>query len=376
VASAGFAGTYVDDGTADILTILDQGSGSEYQVSLTNGMTLADIVEALNTELQTGKSHEVQGSGTLYGDAAGTAATDATLLQDLYDAGGSSLGVADGDVVTISGTRANGTSFLTEFHVTDLATQTLGDLRSAVADALGDGEVVSWDGGALHVVALESGASSLDFSISSDNAGGGTLDFGTLEVVTEGRGLARITASDVGGELMIQHQDYGSVDGFEIAFTPGGSDGTGSLGLAAGVYAGLDVQGTIGGLAATGTGQLLTGADDTDIEGLMIRYEGADTGIVGDMLFSRGVASTVETVADLLLGSGEGSIDGIVDNIDPLVDRLNERIENLESRLELRREHLIAKFARLEEALAIAQSQSEWLSAQFANLPDYSNKDS
>jgi flagellar capping protein FliD len=30
------------------------------------------------------------------------------------------------------------------------------------------------------------------------------------------------------------------------------------------------------------------------------------------------------------------------------------------------------RFARLEEALAILQSQSEWLTSQFANLPKYS----
>ena len=65
-------------------------------------------------------------------------------------------------------------------------------------------------------------------------------------------------------------------------------------------------------VTATGNGQILTGAEDSSVEGLMIRYEGADTGIVGEMLFSRGVASAVESAADRILGSGEGSIDGII----------------------------------------------------------------
>ena len=118
-----------------------------------------------------------------------------------------------------------------------------------------------------------------------------------MDVVTAGRGAASITASDSGGQLLIQHDEYGSVSGFDVSFTAGGADGSASLGLAAGSYAGLDVEGTIGGFAATGAGQLLTGGDDTSVEGLMIRYEGADTGTVGDMLFSRGVASAVENVA-------------------------------------------------------------------------------
>jgi flagellar hook-associated protein 2 len=375
VASAGFGGTYVDDGTADVLTITDLSSGSAYDVSLSNGMTLTEIIGALNTEFATPRSHSVQASTALYADAIGTAATDATLLQDLFDAGGSSLGVADGDVITISGTRANGSSFHTEYSVTDIATQTLGGLRSAVEAALGSSEEVTWENGLLTASALEEGVSSLAFSITSDNAGGGTLSFGTMDVTTEGRGTVNITATDEGGELMIRHGDYGSRYGFEVSFAAGGSDGSASLGIGTGTYAGLDVEGTIGGYAATGTGQILTGADDTRIEGLMIRYEGADTGIVGDMLFSRGAASAVESVADLFLGSAEGSIEALVDNIDPLVERLNDRIENLQTRLESRRRHLIAKFARLEEALAILQNQSDWLASQIANLPKYNSKD-
>jgi hypothetical protein len=338
-------------------------------------MTLAQIIDALNTEFATPKAHAVQAATALYGDAVGTAATDATLLQDLYDAGGSSLGVADGDVITISGTRANGSSFHTEFAVTDIATQTLGELRSAVASAIGSGEEVSWEAGLLSVSALEEGDSSLAFSISSDNAGGGTLSFGSMDVTTQGRGIVDISASDEGGELMIRHGAYGSSYGFDVSFTAGGADGTASLGITADTYAGLDVEGTIGGYAATGSGQILTGAEDTSVEGLMIRYEGADTGIVGDMLFSRGAASAVENIADLFLGSGEGSIDGLVANIDPLVDRLNDRIETLETRLATRREFLIMKFARLEEALAILQSQSDWLASQIANLPKFGQKD-
>jgi flagellar hook-associated protein 2 len=375
VTSAGFGGTYVDDGTADTLTITELSSGSTYDVSLSNGMTLLQIIDALNTEFATPKAHAVRATSAMFSDAVGTAATDATLLQDLFDAGGTSLGVADGDTITISGTRANGSSFHTEFAVLDVSTQTLGELRSAVAAAVGGGQEVSWDNGLLTVSALVEGASSLAFTVTSDNAGGGTLSFGTMDVTTEGRGAANITAWDEGGELMIRHGDYGSLFGFEVAFTAGGADGSASLGIAADTYDGLDVEGTIGGFAATGRGQVLTGSDDTSVEGLMIRYEGADTGLVGDMLFSRGVASAVENVADVYLGSDQGSIDGLVANIDPLVERLNERIENLETRLASRREFLIKKFARLEEALAVLQSQSDWLASQIANLPKFGQQD-
>jgi len=375
-ATFGFVGPYSDDASPDLMTVQDLGSGSEYQVHLVNGMSVEDMADALNAEFLAGRAHQVKASVTLASDPAGTPATDTTLLQDLHHEGGTSAGVTAGDVITISGNRADGSSFHSTFTVTDPGTQTLGDLRSAVSGLLGENEVVAWEAGALHVSALHEGVSSLALSLTSDNAGGGSLSFGTMDVLTAGRSPARITASNAGGELRLQHTDYGSIDGFGISFAPGGADGTGALNAMAGTFRGLDVQGSIGGFEAVGSGRLLTGEGSTPPAGLMIRYDGADTGNIGEMLFSRGMGSAVEQVATLLLGSGDGSIDAIIANIDPRVDRLNGRIDDLETRLEQRREHLIKKFARLEEALAMAQSQAEWLSAQFANLPDYSRTSS
>ena len=369
VTGSGFGGSYADDGTADTMTITDLATGSEYSVALANGMTLSEIISALNTEFATEKTHQVQASETMYADAVGTVATDSTLLQDLHASDGTSFGVADGDTITLSGTNASGVSFLQEFSVTDVTTQTLGDLRAAVESAVGSTEDVTWDGGRLTSTNQEAGRSSLTLNVSSDNAGGGSLDFGTMDVITEGRYATEIQATDAGGELSIQHDDYGSAAGLEVSFTPGGTDGSASLGVAADTYAGIDVAGTIGGHAASGSGRVLTGGDDTAVEGLMIRYEGVDTGSIGNVTFSRGIASSLEVATDFLLSSEDGSIDDIIEGIDPLVDRLNDRIDALEGRLERRREALIREFSALEAALAQAQQQSQWLAAQFGSLP-------
>jgi flagellar hook-associated protein 2 len=368
VTGSGFGGTYVDDGTADTLTIRDLGTESTYSVALSNGMDLTDIVEALNSEFNSPEVHQVQASEAMYADAVGTAATDSTFLQDLYKSDGSSFGVTDGDVITLSGRRADGSSFLEEFHVTDVTAQTLGDLRSAVESAVGTSETVTWDQGKLTVTNQETGRSSLSLAVSSNNAGGGSLTFGTVGVVTEGRSAVDISASDEGGELKLAHGDYGSVEGFEVSFTAGGTDGTASLGLSTGTYQGTDVAGTIGGHSATGAGRLLMGDDDTAVEGLMFEYDGADTGSVGTMAFSRGIASGLHVETDALLGSESGSIDAVMEELDPRIERMNDRIEALEDRLERRRETLIEKFSAMEEALSRAQQQSQWLSAQFSAL--------
>ena len=366
---AGFGGTYVDDGTADTLMVKDLGSNYEYQVSLANGMTLTQIVDALNADFATRKTHEIQATTAMYSDAVGTEATDATLLQDLYDVGGTNLGIAIADVITISGTQSDGGSFFQDFTITDPATETLGDLKSMVQSQVGTDVTVSFVNGLLTVKQDEPGSSLLTLSVSSDNASGGTLSFGSVDVITQGRGISNIVASAAGGELKLEHDDYGSLAGFDVSFTAGGTDGSASLGLTAGSYAGLDVLGTIGGLAATGSGQLLTGDVDTAVEGLVVRYTGNTLGSAGDMTFSRGIAVLVEAAASVILGTEGGSIDSVIERLDARILSQNDRIARMETRLERRRELLVGRFSRLEEAMAKAQSQMQWLTAQLGSLP-------
>jgi flagellar hook-associated protein 2 len=87
------------------------------------------------------------------------------------------------------------------------------------------------------------------------------------------------------------------------------------------------------------------------------------------MTFSRGIASLVEAATDLILGKEGGSIDAVAERLDARVGAQNDRIERMEGRLERRREMLIRRFSALEEAMARAQTQMQWLTAQLASLP-------
>jgi flagellar hook-associated protein 2 len=337
-------------------------------VTLTNGMTLAQIVDALNTEFQTATFRTIEASQALMSDAVGTAATDATLLQDLHDGSGNALGVADGDTMTISGTKSDGTSYYKEFVVTDVTSQTLGDLRAAISDALGTSVDVSVQDGVLTATSLDAGRKTFTLSVSSDNAGGGTFSFGTLDVTEPGHGKASITASDSGGELTLAHADYGSAAGFDVAYTAGGTDGSASLGLAAGSSRGTDAAGTIGGQSATGAGRLLVAATDTTAEGLQVRYTGSSTGSVGSVRFSRGIASLMQLVADAQVDPNTGSLKGVVDALDTQQQGIASRIDDMQKRLDQRQQFLISRFNALEEAMAKAQQQISWLQAQLGSV--------
>lgn len=361
-------GTYSDDGTPDTLTVTDAGTGSTYDVSLSDGMTMTQIVDALNTEFRTAEQRTIVAATTVYSDAVATPATDSTLLQDLFNSGGANLAVADGDVLTISGTKHDGTSIFRTWTVTDVTTQKLGDLRSEIATAVGAEVDVSFVGGALTVTVLEAGRSTLALTLSSDNAGGGTLSFGSIAATVEGRGKVAITAVDSSGELKLSHADYGASAGFDIAFTAGDADGSASLGLSAGSYRGLDVTGTIGGQAATGSGRILSGDSGTSADGIVLRYSGASTGAVGSLTFSRGISALMEFASKALLDTDAASIKGVLDGIDTQKERIEDRIEQFDLRLERRAESLIKRFTTLEEAMARAQQQANWITSQLAAL--------
>jgi flagellar hook-associated protein 2 len=364
VTGVGFAGAYVDDGVADTLTVRDLGEDSSYSIELVNGMTMAEIVAALQEELGTPQAVQITGANALQADGIGTPASPSTALADLFF-GGASAGVATGDTFSIAGRGSDGGSLFRSFTVTDAATQTLGDLVAEVQAELGDEFAVYIDeNGVFTAEAKATGTSLVELSLTSDNLGGGSFDLGAVEETREGRTAARINVSEVGGQISIDAVDFGSSAGFEVSFTAGGADGSASLGLVADTYTGLDVEGTIGGFAATGRGQLLTGDEGSDVDGIVARYTGAATGDIGALTFSRGIASLLERVAEPLIGSEQGSIQSLIDQGDGRIQGLNDRIAFLEDRLERRRASLIDRFVGLEEALAQGQQQISFLLSQ------------
>lgn len=366
VTSSGAAATYVDDGVADQMTVTDTSSNRSYTIDLANGDSLADIVDRLNDELGTAQARQLEASRSLFADAGGAASADEnTPLADLYYGDGSGAGFAPGQVVTMSGTTANGVSFLRTFTVSDPATQTLGDMRDSLASGLAGTANVEIVDGALEVTSAQPGTSQLAVTIGSDIPGNSAF-LGTMDVTVEGRNASDLQAEVEGGEIRIAAPIPGSSRGFSLQFTGGGADGTAQLGLTAGTWSGSDVVGTIGGEAATGVGDVLTGASDTAADGLAVRV-GSGTGSLGSVTFSAGVAASLEEVLTELLGTNTGSVTAIQEGLDRSVSRITDQIVTWEGRLERRRAMLVQQFTALEMALAEAQSQSNWLAAQFSS---------
>ncbi|MBL0177516.1 MAG: flagellar filament capping protein FliD [Gemmatimonadetes bacterium] len=166
-----------------------------------------------------------------------------------------------------------------------------------------------------------------------------------------------LTATQVGNEIQLDQLNFGSGAGIGLVFT-GLGDGAGEAWSTDTSAAGTDVAGTIGGFAATGTGQLLVGTSGTDAAGLTVQYTGLTIGAAGSVNLSLGAGARIERLLDQFLNTGNGLIDSKVSALDTSSARLATRVSALDARLERRRAVLLANFLQMETAIARLKQQS------------------
>jgi flagellar hook-associated protein 2 len=110
---------------------------------------------------------------------------------------------------------------------------------------------------------------------------------------------ASITGS---GFLSMTSASYGSNSKVTLADKAGTSvsqlTGTVTTG-----NAGINVAGTINGVGATGSGQILTGSAGTSVDGLQILITGGSTGDRGSISFSKGYAYNLNQTLSGILGT-------------------------------------------------------------------------
>ena len=133
---------------------------------------------------------------------------------------------------------------------------------------------------------------------------------------------------------------------------------------------GVNVAGEIGGSAATGTGQLLTGTSAAS--GLQLLIEGGSTGARGTVGFSRGIAWQLEQAITGMLDD-DGTLASRTDGIDRSIEDIASRRATMERRLEGIEARYRKQFAALDGLIASMQQTSEYLTQQLANLPSSSS---
>ena len=359
--SVEFTGALSTDQT---LELLDKVTGKPAKIDLVVGSDLDDVVTALNAQLSSDVA-EVR-RAAVANTADGTQAiTAATAFADIFGAG-----VQNGDTIRINATAHNGNSLSSTFTIADAATDTVGDLLNQIRSTLSGQVSVSVDAeGRISVTDNQVGNSDLTVTLIEENEGGGSLNFGSIEPEVEGRFALDITASAADGKLQLEHNGFGSRNGFDIEAD------IAELGLTSGTFDGQDVAGNINGEAADGFGRILTGAIDAEnVSGLSLRINqaAADIDPAGESLGSVdlvfGVARRLSDSLNSITDQFEGTLTNRQQAIDATIDDLDDRIADMERRIEQKRSNLVGRFATLEGTIANLQSQGNFLSSQLAGL--------
>jgi flagellar hook-associated protein 2 len=179
-----------------------------------------------------------------------------------------------------------------------------------------------------------------------------------------------ITASNDGSDhLQLTNDSYGSGYSFIVEEDTDSGLWTNSMTSPVTVNNGLDLQGTINGEAATGSGQKLTGDDgEENIDGLAIKYTGSTTGAVGNVKLTVGAAERFDRALFNITDPYEGYVAFKQDSLNERIDDFDDQIERMEARLDRKMEMIINKFVAMETALSTIQSQSQWLEAQISTV--------
>lgn len=180
------------------------------------------------------------------------------------------------------------------------------------------------------------------------------------------RGLAVEVTFNV-DHFDITSSNYGSSSKVEILSVDANTASVLGLSVAAGTD-GVDVAGTIGGFAATGSGQFLTGATGTDVAGLKLLIGGGGLGGRGEVSFTRGIAYQLNALVNSYLNS-DGLLDTRIDGIQSRIDDIGDDRERLDRRMESLEARYRAQFNSLDTLLSQLQSTSDFLSQQLSSLP-------
>lgn len=179
-----------------------------------------------------------------------------------------------------------------------------------------------------------------------------------------------VTFDSASDSFTITSSRYGSAS--TVSFTSVDVNTSTDLGFSTSLSGtdGVDVQGSIGGVTATGNGRFLTG--NGDATGIKLEITGGTTGARGSLVFSRGIADQLSHyinnyMDNNIIGDRISGIQSSIDDIGRQRETLDRRLASLESRLKER-------FTALDVLVNKLQSSGNYLTQQLNKLNGILNK--
>ena len=174
-----------------------------------------------------------------------------------------------------------------------------------------------------------------------------------------------VSVSANNGVLGFTSQRYGSASSVSITDGNGASD---LVGASPATTTGLDVAGTLDGIAFTGSGQVATGAANTETDGLKLTIAGGVAGDRGTVAFSRGIAARLNDTLAQFLDPTDGLLATATTSFNSSVTDLQSQEASWTERIAGIRARLTAQYNAMDALVASLNSTSTYLTQQLAAL--------
>ncbi len=176
-------------------------------------------------------------------------------------------------------------------------------------------------------------------------------------------GSSATVSASAGGVLTITSNSYGSGSSAGIS----GGDGQANLNFISGAGVGIDTAGTINGMAATGSGQTLTGTTGTPAEGLSLQINGGSIGDRGTVNYSQGYAYQFNTIVTAMVGTN-GTITARTNGISASMATIAKNSATMTARLAGIQASYMAQYTALDVTVSSMTATSTFLTQQLAAI--------
>lgn len=183
-----------------------------------------------------------------------------------------------------------------------------------------------------------------------------------------------VTVDSATGKLLLSSSKTGSASTVKVV---SGLSNVGGVSLfadgAAGTPGQASVSGMLGGYAAVGDGNALTGAVGTPVEGLKISVDGGGTGDRGTVTLTRGFAFDLDKALSGMLDSKNGLIASKTAGLNASIKSVADQRDALNLRLADTEARYRKQFNALDSLVSQLNSTGTYLTQQLANLPGSSS---
>ncbi len=251
-------------------------------------------------------------------------------------------------------------------NITQPATQATFTASTAQTQPLAAAETLTF-GGPLFGTQAVVGGSSSTLTGSTVSLPAGSTAQQVVDLINSNPTVgSQVSASlNAAGFLQLISKQYGSPAEFQVVSSSPGAANTSGIGSAVTTATGLDVQGTINGETATGTGQFLvgsqTGTNGSGVGqavGLDIRVSGTTTGSYGSISYTSGVADQIGGFIQTQTDPTSGAITQALSYLQTQYNNDQTNINEIQANVSAQQTMLQLEFASMESTVSTLKSAS------------------